>query len=180
MTINFITDTTIKPVLLDEAKDYLRISGDQEDAAIAGFIAAAADVVFRQCSIVLVNRDLTASIREGDAKQISLPFRPVSMVQTVVEIRPDGTRNSLNSADYRLQSGLFPRLHLLRTSQHPLEVTMTAGFGADWNAVPADIQQAVLMIVAHFYANRGDTSSGRALGDSGAAALLAPYREPRL
>ncbi len=179
MTTNFITTPSMKPVLLDEAKDYLRVYGDQEDASIAGFIAAAAETVFRHSSIVLINRDLSATVVPTDARQVSLPFRPVSEVLSVSEVMSDGSRNSLNSGDFRLQAGLFPRLHLRRISQHPLEVTMTAGFGTDWNAVPTDIQQAVLMIVSHFYTKRGD-ASGSALRECGATALLAPYREARL
>lgn len=179
MTTNFITNTPIQPVLLDEAKDYLRVSGDHEDAAIASFIAAAGEMVFRHSSIVLINRELTTTIASGEAKQVSLPFRPVSVVQSVSEIRPDGSRSSLNSAVYRLEAGLFPRLHLLRTPKYPLEITMTAGFGPDWNAVPADIQHAVLMMVARLYTHR-ENATGNVLRESGAAGLLAPYREARL
>jgi uncharacterized phiE125 gp8 family phage protein len=56
-------------------------------------------------------------------------------------------------------------------------ITVEAGFGATPAAVPEDLRQAVLLMVAHWYAHRGDEPQPL---PAGIAALLTPFREVRL
>ncbi len=42
-----------------------------------------------------------------------------------------------------------------------VDVRFTAGFAATWDGVPADLAQAVLMLAAHYYEDRGSSHSAR-------------------
>ncbi len=63
--------------------------------------------------------------------------------------------------------------------EQSLRIRARAGFGLNHNLVPADIRHAVLILTAYFYHYRGDDQAD-AIAKSGAAALMAPYRDFRL
>lgn len=117
-----------------------------------------------------------------------LPIKPVSSIAAIHVQDATGTEIQWNSDNYYLKPGLNPAVvrkygRLWPVPGVPAEgirISVTAGFGADWNTVPAGIRQAVLMLAAHLYYNRGDTPTEPALKASGACSLLKPYREQRL
>ena len=55
---------------------------------------------------------------------------------------------------------------------------VAAGFGATPASVPQPLRQAVLLLVAHWYARRGDEDGGGM--PVSLDALLRPFREVRL
>ena len=60
------------------------------------------------------------------------------------------------------------------------EVRFNAGFGEAWEAVPADLRQAVFLLAAHFYESR---SEGNAVAGSmpfGVLVLIEAYRATRI
>ncbi|MGH6908407.1 MAG: head-tail connector protein, partial [Aestuariivirga sp.] len=59
-----------------------------------------------------------------------------------------------------------------------IEIAVTVGFGATPGDVPAELRQAVLDLVAHWYANRGDESE-TALPLT-IAVVIERFREKRL
>ena len=59
-----------------------------------------------------------------------------------------------------------------------IEIRVRAGFG-NAAAVPPVFKQAIKQVAAHLYTYRGDVPE-QAITRSGAAALLAPYREVTL
>lgn len=119
---------------------------------------------------------------------VSLPIKPVSSIAAIRVKDATGTEILWNSDNYYLKPGLTPAVvrkygRLWPVPGVPAEgirISAIAGFGADWNAVPAGIRQAVLMLAAHLYYNRGDTPTEPALKASGAHSLLMPFREQRL
>ncbi|MFC3051651.1 head-tail connector protein [Kordiimonas pumila] len=132
--------------------------------------------------------DGVVSMLQSDIFHAPLPVRPVSAVASIGVTAADGTTSAWNTDDYYLKPGLAPAIvrKYGRVWPQPgvpadgIKITVTAGFGADWNTVPAGIRQALLMLVTHLYYNRGDTSGDPALKASGALGILAPYRTVRL
>ncbi|MCJ9428689.1 head-tail connector protein [Kordiimonas marina] len=118
---------------------------------------------------------------------VRLPVRPVSAIADVTILAADGTGSIWDASNYYLKPGHQPGLYRKQGAAWPapgqvadgIRITVTAGFGPSWNDVPAAIRQALLMLVAHLYSHRGD-DQGEALGASGAAQILLPYRERRL
>lgn len=132
------------------------------------------------------------SLLDRAASSIVLPLRPVSDISSINMIAPDGTETLWSADNYQLRPGLSPLIALQSGRRWPaagravdgIKITLISGFGSSWNAVPASLRQATLMLASHLYANRGDTSANSssysAIAASGAAGLLAPYRERRL
>ncbi|WP_439570220.1 head-tail connector protein, partial [Roseovarius mucosus] len=60
------------------------------------------------------------------------------------------------------------------------EVRFRAGFGVGWGDLPADLAQAVLMLVAHYYEYRHDLSLSSGCMPFGVASLIERYRTVRL
>ncbi|MEX0299199.1 MAG: head-tail connector protein [Kordiimonas sp.] len=118
----------------------------------------------------------------------SLPVKPLRSVEKIEIKAATGEQIEWGSHNYYLKPGLAPVLVRERGRAWPvpsagadgIKISATAGFGPDWNHVPASIRQALLMLVAHLYYNRGDTAEGSPLKESGASALLATYRGARL
>lgn len=118
----------------------------------------------------------------------NLPIKPVSSISSITVEDSTGADVLWGDSNYYLKPGLAAAVVRKYGRMWPvpgvpaegIRIRAVAGFGADWNAVPAGIRQAVLMLATHLYYNRGDTSSEPALKASGAAQLLAPYRGQRL
>ena len=57
-------------------------------------------------------------------------------------------------------------------------ITFTAGFGADWFDVPADLAQAVIMLAAKYHDDRGQDQARQAM-PFGVSALIERWRAVR-
>ncbi len=60
------------------------------------------------------------------------------------------------------------------------EIRFTAGFGAGWEDVPADLRQAVFLLAAHFYENRAEGAEGAGSMPFGVLVLIEAYRATRI
>jgi len=117
-----------------------------------------------------------------------LPVRPVSQISSIAIVAADGSENLWATENYHVRPGLQPAIALAPGGRWPvpgkpvdgIRISLTAGFGADWNQVPASLRQALLMLAGYLYGNRGEQGSDGAVIASGAASLLRPYRERRL
>ena len=58
-------------------------------------------------------------------------------------------------------------------------VRFTAGFGTGWDSVPADLAQAVMMLAARYYEDRGFDSGQQLALPHGVSALIERWRQVR-
>jgi uncharacterized phiE125 gp8 family phage protein len=113
-------------------------------------------------------------------------------VSSVTEIRmidAAGLPTILPSDCCILQSGCDP-LSLVFVQMLPapartfagIEIDIVAGFGASGADVPEPFRQAIRLLIADWYVNRGDIhmSSGGIILPQAAAAILSPWRRARL
>ena len=137
-----------------------------------------------------------SGVAEGSAEclslskhEIDLPVKPISAIHEVtVKAVAGGDEVIWPAGNYNLKQGLNPVLvrqygqpwPVVAAAAEGIKIRATAGFGSSWNDVPASIRQAILLLVAHLYYNRGDEGSTNAMKASGAASLLACYKEARL
>lgn len=185
MTVDILTQPETEPVLLDELKSQLRIDGNEENPALAGFIVSARTMLENHAGLALVSRSLELTLDKFSEEGQPLPVRPITSIEGIQVIAVDGSSVSWDSSNYYLTSGIRPLLNLQSGRQWPvpgraksgIKIQVTAGFGDSWNSVPADLQQAVLMLATYLYTHRGDEAAGNAVVASGAASLLRPYRE---
>lgn len=193
---------------LDEIKHHLRITEDAEDAYLSSLLETATQTIEAAYSLALILRDVAVymdawpretrlrwwdGLREGTIGDLvtprpafQLPLRPVQVLVGIDIWQAGSWQTQLLDGSY-IQPGLSPQIYPAAVlvgaePDRPLDgirVTLRAGFGPDWNAVPPAIQMALLRLIAHLYEHRGDEPT-QALAASGARQLMAPYKEVRL
>lgn len=184
-----ITPPAITPVSLAEAKAHLRVDFDDDDALIGSMIdAAVAHLdgwagVLSRCLINQVWRqDFCGWPSNGCLR---LPFADVSAAAVTYRDGADAEQTVSADlyeivADERSSRVLFktgfacPALSADR--HHPVQITMTAGYGAAASAVPAAIRAAILMMAGHLYNHREAAGEPMAELPFAVSALVAPYR----
>ena len=180
----------VEPVSLAEMKAYLRLDTDDEDALVAGLIAAARLAVERRTRLVLIAQAWRYRLdRWPSGRSVALPLAPVSAI-TAVRVQPaSGPATALDPALYRLDASREPpRLIAEAGAPDPgiafggIEIDATYGFGPSAEAVPAPLRLAIQRLAAHWFESRGDGPDhlrGDALpGDL--VLLLSPYTRARL
>lgn len=157
-----------------------------EDAALAGFLRAAIATVEARTGKVLLTRVFRLRLEDWrDARGQPLPLAPALSVETVEMTDRDGATRAVPPELWRLVPDnqrpiLAPRGAVLPSVQVGGYVTVrfSAGFGTVWGNVPADLAQAVLMLAARYYEDRGFDGSQLAL-PHGVSALIDRWRAVR-
>jgi len=176
-----------EPVSLAGARAHLRIVGNDDDALLASLITAARRVVEARTGLCLIAQAWMC-FRDGWPEDgiIALPVAPLLDVEELAVFGEDDQKAVIDPAHYIVDAVSRPPRVLLRGSrqwQRPgravngIGIRVAAGFGAAGD-VPQPLRQAVLLLVAHFFAQRGD-EAGPAL-PAGLGALLDPFRGVRL
>ncbi len=174
-------------------KDHLRMgSGFAEDglqdALLEGFLRAALAAIEGRTGKMLLQRAFQWTLeawRSSDRQ--ALPVAPVSAITAVVLIDALGVQTTVDPAGWRLvqdmqrpclvaMSGALPVIGTLGQ----VRISFLAGFGAAWADLPPDLRQAVLMLAAHYYEFRHDTSLGEGCMPFGVTALIERFRPLRL
>jgi uncharacterized phiE125 gp8 family phage protein len=161
---------------VDEAKTYLRIEQDDEDASIAAFLSAS----IRHCELfigqVILRRGAVDRIAVStDWKRLSLT--PVQSITSITGLPAEGVPFILPVAAYGLDldgnGDGWVRVMQPGNAQR-VDVAVQAGLANSWGAVPDAIRHAVLRLASHLHSHRDNHD------DKGppvaVAALLQPYR----
>ncbi len=162
----------LNPVPLRELAAHLRLShGFPDDGAEDGllelYLRNAAAFIERRLSCAMIRRGYELRVASWDRYgYLTLPIGPVSEIDTMNFERP-GVVTPLAPADWCLKPGETRQKvtgadhTALRAIPHGAlaVLTFSAGYGDTWNDVPDDLRQAVLMMAAHYYDNRGSDSN---------------------
>ncbi len=159
-----------------------------QDVVLASFLRAAMAAVEARTGKVLMEREFTmisSAAHKGDV--IPFTVAPVTVVSDVKLVARSGAEETVSSEIYWLErDGHLPRLRAVGASlPQPeaggeLRVQFLAGFGPEWDDVPADMQQAVLMLASHYYEYRHDTALSDGCMPFGVASLIERFRRLRL
>lgn len=158
-----------------------------EDAALAGFLRAAIATVEARTGKVLLTRIFRLRLEDWrDPAGQSLPLAPVLAVESVEMTDRSGAATPVAPEAWRLvpdnQRPVLAPVDVTLPSV-PLDgsvtVRFTAGFGTDWAAVPADLAQAVLMLAARYYEDRGFSGGQQLALPHGVSALIERWRAVR-
>jgi len=188
-----LTELTTVPdtaLPLAQLKDHLRLgSGFAEDTLqddlLRAFLRSALATIENRTGKTLFQRTFEWSVSawRGADKQ-PLPLAPVSAV-TQLALEAVTGEVTIISDGWVLKPDLErPVLEALGASLPVIpgagraRVQMLAGFGAEWASLPADLQQAVILLAAHFNEHRHD-QVGSGL-PQGVRALIEPYRTVRV
>ena len=191
MTLSEITPIPAAALPLAELRDHLRLSsGFADDATQDGLLeqylrAAIATVEGRVARALFLRSYSLRLARWRDGYAQALPVAPVHALHGITLMDAGGVETLVAPARYRLDAdGTRPRIEAAGTALPGIptggavEISFSAGFGADWSDIPADLRQAVLLLAAQYY--EGREGAGSADMEFGVRALLERWRDLRL
>lgn len=189
-----VEETTVPGAALpvEEFKAHLRLGtgfsgATVQDAVLESFLRAAIAAIEARTGKVLISRAFSWTVsqwREADMQP--LPVAPVSAVSAVEIEDAGGAVSVADAGTYRLVADTHvPKLRATGAclpsipSGGSAKVVFTAGYGADWGALPADLGQAVMLLAAHYYEYRDETALGQGCMPFGVTSLIERYRVMR-
>lgn len=169
MHLRCVTPPEDPPVTLAQAKAWLHIDGEDENALIWGLIAAAAGHLDGPKGVLrrALEPQTWEMTLDGFSDPIRLPLGPVVSVTSIAWEDVAGATHALASSAWRLRHdarGAF----LAPVSSWPSGVLSVTVEWVAGEGCPEPVRHAILMLVAHYYANREAVGAGGA----GAAALV--------
>lgn len=188
-----IEQTTVpkETLPLQEFRDHLRLGTGFEEEGLQDEIletvlrAAMASIEARTGKVMIERAFLWQRTGWRNVGEQALPVAPVTAINDMKITDRSGVEEEIDPA----------RFVLLRDAHRPkivatgaclptiplggvAEVTFSAGFGATWEDIPADLAQAMLMLAAHYYEHRTESSGAQTPFD--VSSLIEPYRTVRL
>ncbi len=192
MVLVELTSLDLSALPMEAFRAHLRLgTGFADDAiqdeVLESYIRAAMAAIEARLGKALIIRDFRLQLTGWtNGGHQAFPVAPVQAVTSVVVLDRFGAPNVVAPERYDLEPDTH-RPHLVAagsafptvTSGGSVEIVFEAGFGADWDAVPSDLRQAVFLLAAHYYENRRDTSGSSGLMPFGVMMLLEPHRNIR-
>ncbi len=179
-----LTAPAVEPLSLAEAKAFLRVEHADDDDVIASLIAAARLHVEAQTRRALITQSwrLTRDAWPADGRLTVTPA-PLEALTAVRVYDGGGHAAALDLQSFVVDSAgssiVFAPWALMQPGRSAagIELDVTVGYGDAASDVPEPLRQAVRLLVAHWYENRGLTTPGTIMVlPATVAALLAPYR----
>jgi uncharacterized phiE125 gp8 family phage protein len=185
MSAILLAGPAAEPLSLPEAKAFLRVAHDDDDALIAALIAAARGQIEALTRRALLLQSWRIVLdrwpKDGRITPRIGPLRTVSAARVfdsgnsahaldVQRFVVDAARDSIASPCWSLPP---PGRDIAG-----IELDIEVGFGALASNVPEPLRQAIRLLLAHWYDNRGLAAIGGsvALLPAGVAALVAAHR----
>ena len=159
-----------------------------QDAVLGSFLRSAMAAVEARTGKILIEREFTLSVKTfASTDALALTVAPVTVIADVQRVSRSGAQQLVDAGTYWLErDGHTPRLRATGAVLPTLEtggelrVRFLAGFGPEWDDMPADMQQAVLMLAAHYYEYRHDTTLAAGCMPFGVTSLIERFRVVRL
>jgi uncharacterized phiE125 gp8 family phage protein len=177
----------VEPVSLAEAKNYLRVEHEDDDALIGELILAARVQIEQAARRVLVTQSWRIVKDHWPASGwIVSPVNPVQAVNAARVHPLEGAAVELDADAFTLNAAAAPAIIAFERGavKQPgrtvggIEIDVTAGYGDAADDVPAPLRQAIRFLIARNYEQR-DRVEKDELPDA-VAALIAAYRVAKL
>lgn len=175
-SLRVIVPPALDPILLSEAKGHCRITTDDDDGLLPGFIIAARQYCEDETGRAFITQTLQLKIdsdwpvdRCGN-DCIVLPRPPSVSVSSISYIDINGTTQTLASNQYQFTEGdIFASIRpaygaawpTVRDQSDAILVTFIAGYGSNPGDVPEPIRQAIKLMTGHFNENREAVTAGQ-------------------
>jgi uncharacterized phiE125 gp8 family phage protein len=194
MKLQLLNGPAVEPVSLDEAKQWLRLDGNDEDQLLSALIVSARLIIeaYTRRSLITQNWRLIAdgwpeATAGSCSPVIAIPFAPFQRVAAIRVYDADNVAQSVPTDALRILSQ-NDRTNLQFLVAPPLpgrsfdgvEIDVAIGYGDNPADVPEPLRRAILMLVAYWRENRGDTQISGVSISLQAKAAAAPYRRARL
>lgn len=173
-------------------RDHLRLGtgfpdDGLQDSLLVGFLRAALAAIEARTGKALLSREFEwALTRYTDDSAEPFPIAPVSALHQTDFVGPTGEAEDFLARVYLSADRNRPSLMPVGGELPPIasgayvRVRFAAGFAPSFDELPADLAQAVLLLAAHYYEYRDETSLVSGCLPFGVTALIERYRPLRL
>jgi uncharacterized phiE125 gp8 family phage protein len=179
-----LASPAIEPLSLAEAKAFLRVEAAEEDQLITSLIAAARMQVETRTGLALITQSwrMVLDCWPGNGRIAARPA-PLKSLAAVRVFEFDGEMQVLDTQAFVPDPSTSTLSFIPWTLPMPtriaagIELDVIVGFGDAAADVPEPLRQAIRLLVAHAYENRGAIGGLQAAPPPPTAArLIAPYR----
>jgi uncharacterized phiE125 gp8 family phage protein len=182
MQKQLIKPPSVAALSLDEMKAWLKIDFDDDNDIINALIASATSYVENQTRQCLIARQFSLSTPLLLSRQrISLPVSPIISIDSCAitidqNVLPlDQYKYILCDQDHDPYVLIEGQASALSHHKTMLTFNVTSGFGPLSSDIPDPIRTALKMLVAQYYAYRGDSVDHQQLDHRQCDLLLAHY-----
>ncbi|PXA98134.1 hypothetical protein DMC47_10150 [Nostoc sp. 3335mG] len=188
MTSYLLAGPAEEPVSLAEAKAFLKVDDTAEDGLITTLIGAARLHVEGITGKALLAQSWRVVLDDWpDNGVVKLPVAPLIAVTGISATDGNGASHELpldqfrSEADRLIVTRVVVGMPALQERQG-IEIDYVAGFGTEADEVPADLKQAMLGLIAHWYEHRDAVivAGSGAVVPSGFDRLIAAHKRVRL
>lgn len=164
--IEVTDEPTVDPVTLSDMKNEMRVSHDEDDDLISGYIKQATQDVEEYTGRSIFTQELTVYWKLA-WDYVWLPRPPHASITSVTEIDDDGNEITITSDDYELFGRKEYKIEFDTTVDNQLRVVYDAGYGATVNDIPQWAKSAVQWQTKLYYKRDAelaiDSQSGLAM-----------------
>jgi uncharacterized phiE125 gp8 family phage protein len=173
-----IDPLSLDGAMLDEARAYLRLENEEEDAPFAAILLAAMAQAENYLGQLLLRRAVREILPISSAWQ-RLHGSPFVSVSGATGIPAEGASFALSqfSIDVDARGDGWLRVKEPGAAGR-VELAYQAGLAGSWATLPEAIRLGVLRLAAHYHAHRDDPGDGGM--PEAVTALLRPWRRVRL
>lgn len=186
MSSILLTAPAAEPLTLDEARAFLRVETDDDDETIAALISAARLYVETQTRRALLTQSwrLTLDAWPADGR-IAVRPGPLRELTAARVFDLEGNATALDLQHFVPDLGACALVVAPWAVMQPTQIAagialdVSVGYGDTALDVPEPLRQAMRLLIAHWYENRGLVVPGAmrlAALPASVAALIAPYR----
>lgn len=188
MSYHLVTAPAVEPLSLAEARDWLKIDGNQDDTVIAALIVSARLAIEAATGLMLISQRWSLRLDAWPHTGVlALAHAPLQSVVALRVIGSGGQVTSLPPSWIGIAPARRPRLvlnsDLPATDRvaHGIEVECQFGYGDAPSSVPQPLRLAMRMLVAFWHENRGDGIAATASRwPDPVSALLQPFMLRRM
>jgi uncharacterized phiE125 gp8 family phage protein len=145
------------PVSVDEARAHLMVADDSQDDYIYGLIAAATAMIDGPHGIGIALLPQTYEYSLNGLWPFTIPIYPVMSIDKIEWL--DRNEVAHSSTAFRVNRRCTHAIVRHDIRGDILEESVVVTFTAGHETIPADLRQAILMLVGHFFENREATTT---------------------
>jgi uncharacterized phiE125 gp8 family phage protein len=185
MSSILLTAPAVEPLTLAEAKEYLRVDTSDDDDVITALIAGARVHIEAQTRRALITQSwrLVRDCWPPDGRIAVRPAPPRSVVAARYYDEANAT-HAIDTSAFVVDTASSVLSFAAWSMPAPgrdaagIEIDVSVGYGDAASAIPEALRQAIRMLIAHWYENRGLVALGETIAVMPAttAALIAPFR----
>jgi uncharacterized phiE125 gp8 family phage protein len=187
MSSLLLTAPTVEPLSLVEAKGFLRIEHNDDDALIMALMSASRIHIETETRRALITQSWRIVLDAWPANgRLSVRPAPLRALTAVRVYDFNGNAHVLDLQAFVLNFGASELAFMPWVLMQPtriaggIELDVSLGYGDTALDVPEPLRQAMRLLIAHWYENRGLVAPGFRISNATlpatVAALLAPYR----